>query len=117
MRHILCSKKINLYAKLSIFCFLFSDPFTFHGDYTQHSKVQDLVDLIRHDWSKTNLFQQEINCDKTKELSMSSLFPSACIDGNSIESDCAKLLGVMINVNLTWNEHIEQLENATFLFN
>ena len=78
----------------------------------QQSKAQDLVDLI-HDRSNTNMF--EINCDKTKELTISfsrqrPLFPRACIDGNSIESvKCAKLLGVMLNVNLTWNDHIEEL--------
>ena len=38
------------------------------------------------------------------------LFARACIDGNSIESvQCAKLLGVMINVNITWNDHIQEL--------
>ena len=35
----------------------------------QNSKAQDLVDLI-HDWSKTNLFEK--NCNKTKELNISS---------------------------------------------
>ena len=34
----------------------------------------------------------------------------ACIGGNSIESvQCAKLLGVVINSNLTWNDHIKEL--------
>ena len=67
-------------------------------------KAQDLVDLI-HDRSKTNLF--EVKCDKTKELTISfsrqrPLFPRACIDRNSIESvQCAKLLGVTLNGNLT----------------
>ena len=37
-------------------------------------------------------------------------FQRARIDGNPIESvQCAKLLGVMINSNLTWNDHIEEL--------
>ena len=45
----------------------------------QQSKAQDLVDLI-HDRSKTNLF--EVNCDKTKKLTISfsrqcPLFPRA----------------------------------------
>lgn len=70
----------------------------------QQGKAQDLADLI-HDRLKTNMF--EVNCDKTKELTISfsrqcPLFPRACIGGNSIESvQCAKLLGVMLNVNLT----------------
>ena len=57
----------------------------------------------------------EINCDKTNELNISfsrqrPLFPRACIDANSIESvQWAKLLGVLINGNLTWNSHIEEL--------
>ena len=79
------------------------------------SKAQDLVHLI-HDWAKIERSLFEISCDKTKELNISfsrkgALFPSVCIDGNSIESVlCAKLLGAMINVNfITWNEHIEEL--------
>ena len=78
----------------------------------QQRKAQDLVDLI-HDRSKTNLF--EVNCDKTKELTISfsrqrPLFPRACIDRNSIETvQCKKLLGVMLNVNLTYNDHIEEI--------
>ena len=35
----------------------------------QKSKAQDLMDLI-HDWSKTNLFEK--NCNKTKELNIST---------------------------------------------
>ena len=78
----------------------------------RQGKAQDLVDLI-HDWSMKTLFER--NCDKTKELNISfsrqrPLFRRACIDGNSIESvQCAKLLGVMISVNLTWTDHIEKL--------
>ena len=78
----------------------------------QQSKAQDFVDLI-HDWSKTNLF--EVNCVKTKELIISfsrqcRRFQRACIDGNPIESfQYAKLLDVMTNSNLTWNDHIEEL--------
>ena len=42
------------------------------------------------------------------------LFPRACIDGSSIESvQCARLLGVTINVNLTWNDHVEELVKET----
>ena len=78
----------------------------------QQSKAQDFMDMI-HDWSKTNLF--EVNCDKAKELTINfscqcPRFQRACIDGNPIESvQCAKLLGVMINSNLTWNDHIKEL--------
>ena len=74
------------------------------------------MDLI-HDWSKTNLF--EINCDKTNELNTtfsrrSPLFLRACIDGSAIESvQCARLLGVTINVNLTCNDHTEELVKKT----
>ena len=102
------------------------------GDYTRRSAEQgswhchDLVDLI-HYWSKANLF--EINCDMTKELTISfsrqyAPFSRACIDKSSIESvQREKLLGVMINANLTWDDHTVGLgeksmpvEN-TFLFN
>ena len=38
------------------------------------------------------------------------LFPRACIDGNSVESvQCAKLLEAMINVNVHWNDDVEEL--------
>ena len=38
------------------------------------------------------------------------LFPRACIDGNSVDSvQCAKLLEAMINVNVHWNDEVEEL--------
>ena len=38
------------------------------------------------------------------------LFPRACIDGNSIESvQWVKLVGAKINVNVNWNDDIEEL--------
>ena len=72
----------------------------------QSSKAQ--VDQVI-DWSKENLIQ--LNGDNTKEPTVhSSRFPRALIDDLPIESvDKTKLLGVIINTSLTWNDHIEEL--------
>ena len=79
----------------------------------QQSKAQQVVDHVS-EWSKKNLFQ--LNCEKTKELIISFIrshqpqFPEAFVDGNPIaQTTSAKLLGVTINSNLTWNDHIEEL--------
>ena len=73
---------------------------------------KDAVDKVI-DWSKKNLFQ--LDGDKTRELTISfsrnsSHFPRSVADGLPSESvDNTKLLGVTINKNLTWNNHIEEL--------
>ena len=78
----------------------------------QQSKSQEAVDAI-YDWSKENLFQ--LNGEKTKELVISfsrdsPQFPGICIDGTPIKTiQSTKLLGLIINNTLTWNDHIEEL--------
>ena len=78
----------------------------------QISFAQQAVDHIS-EWSGNNLFQ--LNREKTKELVISfshaSLqFPPVTMDGGSIAvTEKAKLLGVIINNSLTWNDHVEEL--------
>ena len=73
---------------------------------------QQAVDHIS-EWSGNNLFQ--LNREKTKELVISfshasPQFPPVTMDGGSIAvTEKAKLLGVIINNSLTWNDHVEEL--------
>ena len=80
------------------------------GDYTQRSAEQG----SRSSGPNTRLVEDKSVWDKLRQdegtqhqfQSSASSVPRACIDGNSVESaQCAKLLGVMINVNITWNDH------------
>ena len=79
----------------------------------QQSKAQQVVDHVS-EWSKKKLLQ--LDCEKTKELIISFIlshqpqFSKAFVDGNPIaQTTSAKLLGVTVNSNLTWNDHIEEL--------
>ena len=78
----------------------------------QQSQAQQVVDHVS-EWSKKNLSQ--LHCEKTKELisfirSHLPQFPEAFVYGNPIaQTTSAKLRGVTINSNLTWNVHIEEL--------
>ena len=78
----------------------------------QISFAQQAVDHIS-EWSGNNLFQ--LNREKTKELVISfshasPQFPPVTMDGGLIEvTEKAKLLGVIINNSLTWNDHVEEL--------
>ena len=80
-----------------------------------------------NEWSKENLFQ--LNCDKTKELVINysrqnkdEIYPPVLIDGQPIRKvTSVKLLGLMFNSYLTWNNHVEYLvrvpfKNVIFLF-
>lgn len=78
----------------------------------QQSQIQHAVDQVNQ-WSQENLLQ--LNCEKTKEMIISfrrhlPCFPPSQIDGNPIErTTSVKLLGLIINNKLTWNDHVEEL--------
>ena len=78
----------------------------------QTSNVQEIVDRVV-DWSKENKFQ--LNRDKCKELRISFAknkvdLPPVVVDGHNLEVvDHAKLLGVTITSNLSWNMHVSEL--------
>ena len=65
------------------------------------------------DWSKENKFQR--NRDKCKELRISFAknkvdLPPVVVDGHNLEVvDHAKLLGVTITSNLSWNMHVSEI--------
>jgi len=76
------------------------------------SKLQTATDHIL-DWSSSNSMQ--LNAAKTKEMLVCfkrnpETIPSIVIDGQEIERvDDAKLLGVHISSNLSWNTHINAI--------
>ena len=78
----------------------------------QASNVQKIVDRVE-DWSRVNKFQ--LNSDKCKELRISfaknkvDLF-LVVVDGRILKVvDHAKLLGVTITSNLSWNMHMSEI--------
>ena len=78
------------------------------------SEAQLAADQI-NSWSKENKFQ--LNCDKTKELTITSTrshqeanFQPIHVEGKPTRTVIsAKLRGVTINSKLSWNDHIENL--------
>ena len=80
----------------------------------QQSRAQEAVDLVSN-WSAENLFQ--LNLEKTKELTISlcrSLehFDPVTVDGTQIQATTSsKLLGLIINNALTWNDHVDNNNN------
>ena len=119
-------------TKLGLWLFLvminvlsISDPFSL-WKYVDDSTVSETVtkgnqseaqlaeDQI-NSWSKENKFQ--LNCDKTKELTITftrshqeANFPSIHVEGKPTRTvTSANLLGVTINSKLSWNDHIENL--------
>ena len=69
------------------------------------------------EWSRLNRFQ--LNTDKCKELRISFAknkpdLPPLMACGNALEVvDSAKLLGVTITSNLTWNLHVAEVIKKT----
>ena len=80
------------------------------------SYAQLVVDEVV-EWSRLNRFQ--LNTDKCKELRISfarhkSDLPPLMACGNALEVvDSAKLLGVTISSNLTWNLHVAEVIKKT----
>ena len=78
----------------------------------QASNVQKIVDRVE-DWSRVNKFQ--LNSDKCKELRISFVknkvdLPLVVVDGRILKVvDHAKLLGVTITSNLSWNIHVSEI--------
>ena len=78
----------------------------------QASNVQKIVDRVE-DWSRVNKFQ--LNSDKCEELHISFAknkvdLPPVVVDGHNLEVvDHAKLLGVTITSNLSWNMHVPEI--------
>ena len=76
------------------------------------SRAQEAVDHVSN-WSAENLFQQ--NIEKTKELTISFCcspehFLPVTVDGTQIQSTTSsKLLGLIINNTLTWNDPMDSL--------
>ena len=76
------------------------------------SHAQLIVDEVV-EWSRLNRFQ--LNTDKCKELRISFAknkpdLPPLMVCGNTLEVvDSAKLLGVTITSNLTWNLHVAEV--------
>ena len=78
----------------------------------QQSRAQEAVDHVSN-WSAENLFQ--LNLEKTKELTISfrrspEHFDPVTVDGIQIQATTSsKLLGLIINNTLTWNDHVDSL--------
>ena len=78
----------------------------------QQSRAQEAVDHVSN-WSAENLFQ--LNLEKTKELTISfrrspEHFDPVTVDGTQIQTTTSsKLLGLIINNTLTWNDHVDSL--------
>ena len=74
------------------------------------SCAQEMTDKFA-EWSTQN--RVKLNCDKYKELRISFVkdkpqFAPIVVNGYELESvTSAKLLGLIISSNLTWNEHLE----------
>ena len=79
---------------------------------TQLSKAQHLADNVA-EWSRSNRMQ--LNSDKCKELRISFAknqpdFSAIVVDGQALEVvQNAKLLGLTISNDLSWNAHIEHV--------
>ncbi|RMX44920.1 hypothetical protein pdam_00020661 [Pocillopora damicornis] len=78
----------------------------------QQSRAQEAVDQVSN-WSAENLFQ--LYLEKTKELSISfrrspEHFDPVTVDGIQIQATTSsRLLGLIINNTLTWNDHVDSL--------
>ena len=78
----------------------------------QQSRTQEAVDHVCN-WSAENFFQ--LNLEKTKELTISFCrspehFDPVKVDGTQIQATTSnKLLGLIINNTLTWNDHVDSL--------
>ena len=78
----------------------------------QQSRAQEAVDHVSN-WSAKNLFQ--LNLEKTKDLTISfhrspEHFDPVTVDGTHIQTTTSsKLLGLIINITLTWNDHVDTL--------
>ena len=78
----------------------------------QASNVQEIVNCVE-DCSRENKFQ--LNSDKCKELRKSFAkneveLPTVVVDGHNLEVvDHAKLPGVNITSNLSWNIHVSEV--------
>jgi len=76
------------------------------------SCAQEIPDKVA-EWSTQNRFK--LNSDKCKELRIYFVtdepqFASIVVNSNELERlTCAKLLGLTISSNPTWNEHISDL--------
>ena len=82
---------------------------------TSESVLQHCVDIAAR-WTLHN--DMKINSDKSKEMLISfmqdpdlrSTVPRLIIGGNEIDDvKYAKLLGVTISSDLTWNKHVENI--------
>ena len=78
----------------------------------QQSRAQEAVDHVSN-WSAENLFQ--LNLEKNEELAIifrrsPEHFDSVKVDGTQIQATTSsKLLGLIINSTLTWNDHVDSL--------
>jgi len=76
----------------------------------QQSRAQEAVDHVCN-WSVENLFQ--LNLEKTKELTISFCrspqhFDPVTVEGTQIQATTSsKLLGLIINNTLIWNDHVD----------
>ena len=76
----------------------------------QQCRTQEAVDHVSN-WSAENLFQ--LNLEKTKELTISfhcspGHFDPVTVDGTQIQATTSsKLLDLIINNTLTWNDHVD----------
>ena len=81
----------------------------------QQSRAQEAVDHVSN-WSAENLFQLNLDWEKTKQLSISFCrspehFDPVTVEWTQIQATptSSNLLGLIINNTLTWNDHVDSL--------
>ena len=79
------------------------------------SRLQESAEIV-HQWSTNN--DMKINTSKTVEMVidfsrgkvLTAALPNIIMDGIGIQrTNCAKVLGVHISSDLTWNEHVDHM--------
>ena len=114
----------DLPLALKTLCELFADDTTIHDS---HTNMQDLACSLQNDihrlmeWTKLNhmvIHPKKTKCmlvtTRQKRQNMSMPFPSIYIDNTPIEEvSYHKVLGVIVDNNLSWQEHVNFISKRT----